>query len=233
MQEGAERRKLGGHVRARREADHARAPFGASGGRKVFEHTGVLKHERDLRARFGKVGRVGHLRRKHLQVEAQAIVGETADVALDPGIRGKVWPRREAVLRVLVPVQLHAHAAHEGIARKPVELRTHVIGADVGIGDNRVRPTGPVGGPLHPGRLVLISLGRPVGLHVDRLDDAEAVEVGAIFFDRIVAPDRLVGTENARLHRAHEPREVGLPPDVVMAVDDRNHAALLRPSDRT
>jgi hypothetical protein len=127
----------------------------------------VLEHERDLRARFGEIGRVGHLRRKHLQVEAQAIVGETADVALDPGIGGKVRPRREAVLRVLVPVQLHAHAVHERIAREPVELGTDVIGADVGIGDNRVRPTAPVGGSLHPGRLVLISVGRPVRLDVD------------------------------------------------------------------
>ena len=158
MQEGAESRKLGRHIRARREADHACTPFRASGCRKVFEHAGVLKHERDLRARFGKVRCVGHLRRKHLQVEAQAIVGEIPDVAADPGIRDKVRPRREAVLRVLVPVQLHAHAAHEGIARKPVELGTHVVGAHVGIGDDRVRPTRLVGGPLHPGRLVLISL---------------------------------------------------------------------------
>ena len=81
----------------------------------------------------------------------------------------------EAVLRVLVPVQLHAHAAHERVARKPVELRPHVVGAEVGIGDDRVRPSRLVRRPLHPGRLVLISLGRPVGLHVDRLDDAEAV----------------------------------------------------------
>jgi hypothetical protein len=130
-------------------------------------------------------------------------------------------------------VQLHAHAAHQGVAGKPVELGTHVIGADVGIDDNRVRPTRFVSGPLHPRRLVLISLGSPIGLHVDRLDDAKAVEVGAKFFDRIVAPDRLVGPKNARLHRPHEPREVGLPPDMVMAIDDRNHAALLRPSDRT
>ena len=43
---------------------------------------------------------------------------------------------------------------------------------------------------------------------------------------RIIAADRLVGSENARLHRADEPGQVGLPPDVMMAVDDRDHAAL-------
>ena len=234
MQEGAEAGELGRHIRARREADHACAPFRASGCREVLEHARVLKDERDLRTRLGEIRRIGHLRRKHLQVEAQAVVGEIrAMLRRILGSRDKVGPRREAVLRILVPVQLHAHAAHERIARKPVELRTHVVGAHVGIGDDRVRPACLVGGPLHPGRLVLISLRRPVGLHVDRLDDAEAGEVGAIFLDRIVAPDRLVGAENARLHRPDEPGKVGLPPDMMMAIDDRNHAALLRPSDRT
>ena len=172
MQEGAETRKLARHIGARREADHARAPFRASGGRQVFQHAGVLKDERHLRTRFGKVRGVGHLRREHLQIEAQAIVGEISNVAADLGIGDEIGPRREAILRVFVPVQLHAHAVHERIARQPVELRPRVIGAHVGIGDDRVRPARLVGGPLHPGRLLLVSLGRPVGLHINRFDDA-------------------------------------------------------------
>ena len=96
-----------------------------------------------------------------------------------------------------------------------------------------MRPAGLLRRALHPGGFVLETLVRPVGLDIDRLDDALAGEVVEIFVDRIVAPDRLVGTEDARLHRADEPRQVGLAPDVVMRVDDAGHAALLCRSDST
>ena len=193
----------------------------------------MLKHENDFRAGFRKIRRIRHLRREHLEVEAQAIVGETADVAADCRIGGEVAPGGEAVLRVFVPMQLHSHAAHEPIARKPIELRAHVLDAEVGVGDNRMRPARRLGRTLYPGGLVLVALARPVGLHIDRLDDAGARDIGAEFLDRIVAADRLVGAEDPGLHRPGEPGQVGLPPDVVMAVDHGNHAALPRPSAST
>ena len=100
-----------------------------------------------------------------------------------------------------MPVQLHAHAAHQRIARQAVELRAHVVDAEVGVGDDRVRPAGLVGRPLHPGRLVLVSARAPSWSARRPIDDAGAGEVGAELLDRIVAADRLVGTEDARLHR--------------------------------
>ena len=232
MQEGAEPGELGDHVAAGAQAHHSRAPFRPSGGRKVLKHAGVLQHEGDLRTSLRQAGCVRHLRGEHLEVEAQAIVGKITDVAPDPGIGDEIPPRGEAVLRVLMPVQLHARAANKRITRKPVELRPHVVGAKVGVGDDRMWPSRPVRRPLNPGGLVLIGLRGPVGLHVDRLGDAGAGDVGKELLDRIVAPDGFVGTENARLHRPREPRQVGLPPDVVMAVDHRSHAALRRPSAR-
>ena len=50
--------------------------------------------------------RVRHLRREDLEVEAPAVVGEPRDVAPKRRVGGEVRPRREAVLRVVVPVQL-------------------------------------------------------------------------------------------------------------------------------
>src|SRR6185437_13000469 len=90
-----------------------------------------------------------------------------------------------------------------------------------------------IGGLLYPGRLVLETVIRPVGLDVDRAGDATACEIAEIFIDRIVAADRLVGTEDARLHRTDQPGQVGLSPDMMMTVDNIRHAALLRPSAST
>jgi hypothetical protein len=60
-------------------------------------------------------------------------------------------------------------------------------------------------------------VGGPVGLHIDRLLHALPGDVGQVFGHRIVAADRLVGAEDARLHRARQPGQVRLPPDVEMA----------------
>ena len=107
-----------------------------------------------------------------------------------------------------------------GISREPVELRPDVVGHQVGIGDDARAasrcappPTAPIPPRPAPAR-------RPVGLDVDGLDHARACDVGEVLLDRVVAPDRLVGTEDARHHRPHEPRQVGLPPDMMMRVDD-------------
>ena len=134
---------------------------------------------------------------------------------------------REAVLRVLVPVELHAHAAHQregGLA--PQDLADVVV-EEVGVADDGVGPAVGVGGGLHPGDLVDGAGLGPVGLDVDRLLDAGAGDVGEVLLDRVVAADRLVGAEDARDHRALQPGEVGLAPDVVMPVDDADHAGRL------
>ena len=140
MDEGAERRGLGNDIRLRGERCHAGAPFGPALLGQVLQHAGVLQDERHLRARGGKLRGARHLRREHLQVEAPAVVGKRRDVALDLWVGRKVRPRREAIGLVLVPVQLHAHAAHQRILRQPIELRAHVVDGDVRIADDAVRP---------------------------------------------------------------------------------------------
>ena len=127
MNEGAESRELADDIRTRREPHHAGAPGRAAGGRQILQHAGMLQHERDLRTGLGKAGGVRHLRREHLQIEAPAIVGEPRDVAADRRVRAQIGARGETIERVLVPVQLHAHASHQRITREPVELRPDVV----------------------------------------------------------------------------------------------------------
>src|SRR5258705_4477877 len=88
-------------------------------------------------------------------------------------------------------------------------------------------------GLLHPGGFVFEAVVGPVGLHIDRARYTGACEIAEIFLDRIVAPDRLVGAEDARLHRAAQPGQVGLTPDMMMGIDNISHAAFLCPSERT
>ena len=114
-----------------------------------------------------------------------------------------------------------------GYLRQPIELRPHVVDRHVGVADDAVRPAARVGHLLHPGDLVLEFVLRPVRLHVDRLHHARAGEVLEELVDQVVAPDRPVGAEDARLHRAGQPRHVGLPPDVMVRIDDVGHAARL------
>ena len=189
---------------------------------EVFEHAGVLQDEGGVRKIRREPRRARHLAAEDLQVEGKIVVGERRKIPAEGLVVGEIGAAREAVLRVLVPVQLHAHAAHQRILLQPVELRAHVLGQQIGIADDRVRPAAFVGGLLHPRDLVLGALLRPVRLHVDGFFHAAAGDVGEIFLDRIVAADFFVGPEDARQHRAGEPGQIGLPPDVMMRVDDGN-----------
>ena len=181
----------------------------------------------------GEFAGTGHLAGEDLEVEAPAVVSKLGDVLLHGRVANKVGLRREAVLRVFVPVQLHPQATHAGIFAQPVELRAHVGSEEVGIADDRLRIAGFVSSALYVGDLVGERLLGPIGLHIDGADDVAAGDIGKVFADRIVAPDRLVGAEDARLHRPFEPGQIGPPPDVVMGVDNGVHAALTFARPRT
>ena len=100
------------------------------------------------------------------------------------------------------------------------------LGEQIDIADDAVRPAARVGHRLHPLDLVERAGGRPVGLYIDRARNAVRFGVGQIFADQVVAPQRLIGPEDARHHGPGEPRQIGLPPDVMMGVDDAGHAPL-------
>jgi hypothetical protein len=76
----------------------------------------MLQHEDDLRAGLRQIRCVRHLRHEHLEVEVYAVIGEMTDVAANLGNGDEIPPSDEAVLRVLVPMQLHARAANERVA---------------------------------------------------------------------------------------------------------------------
>ena len=113
--------------------------------------------------------------------------------------------------------------AGRAVWRQAIEGRADVRGHEIGIGDERVGKTGLVMGA---GDIVgLLDRVGPVRLDIDGFLDAGAFQVGEEFGDGIVAADRLIGPEDARLHRSGEPGEGGLPPDVMMRVDDGHVAA--------
>src|SRR3984893_17102194 len=102
----------------------------------------MLQNELHLRARSRKPRAIGHLRRKNLQIEAPSIFSKPRDVATDCCVSAEIGTCSEAVERIFVPVQLHACAAHQRIARETVELRAHVVDAKIRIGDEGEWPSG-------------------------------------------------------------------------------------------
>src|ERR1700689_2175721 len=106
----------------------------------------MLQDERDLGRAGGKLSRALHLAGKHLQVEAPVIVGKPRDIALQRRIAGKVWLWGETILRVFMPVQLHAQSAHPAIFRQSVELWTDIVGEEIRVTDNALGKAGLVGG---------------------------------------------------------------------------------------
>ena len=172
---------------------------------------------------------------ENLEVESPAIVGKVRDVFLQASDRGPGRdPTAKLVLRVLVPLQLHPQSAHAGIFGQAVELRPHVARPENRhsrrwLAEIRFRRRLAARRRLRPRSA---SFG-PIALHVDGLRHAGAGEIGQIFADQIVAPDRLVGAEDARLHRSVEPRQIAAAPDVVMRVDDVRHAAFSFAISRT
>lgn len=112
-------------------------------------------------------------------------------------------------------------------------MGARVLDAEIGVGYESVRPAGFPVRALHPRCFVGKPILRPVGLHINGLADPAACDVVEIFGYGVAARDRLVGTENTRLHWAEQPGQISLAPDVVVGVDDPAHAALRSASDRT
>ena len=138
----------------------------------------MLKDEGDFGSSCGKLGCTFHLPGENLEVEGPAIVGQIPDVCLQLRIAGEVRSRGETVLRILVPLQLHPHAAHAAIFGKAVKLRAYVIGEKIGVPDDPLREAGLVGRLLHIGDFILETVLCPIGLNIDGLGHAVARKVG-------------------------------------------------------
>ena len=205
MQEGAEAGQFRHHVGPLRQQRHAGTPGLEAGRRQILQHAGVLQDEADAGTGIGKLGRTGHLRREHLQIEGPAIFAQSRDVAPERGITRQIRARCETVLRIVVPVQLHPDAAHQGECRQLLQLGPHIFSGEIRIGDDGVRPAGFPRGVGDIADLIEETLLRPVRLHVDRPRDAGGGDVSQIFRDGVVATDRLVGSKDPRQHRTEQP----------------------------
>ena len=182
------------------------------------------EHHRHVGKRLGEGSAVPHLRGEDLKLEDETVLRHQRDVLAQRRVVHHRRPVGEAVLLILVPMELHADAAQQRVLALCFKDVPNVGIAQVGVADDGVGVSGAVGLGLHPGDLVDGPCGRPVGLHIDRLRNTAALDVAQIFLDGIVAPDRLIGAEDARQHRPLEPRQVLPAPDVVVRVDDPVHS---------
>jgi hypothetical protein len=117
-------------------------------------------------------------------------------------------------------MHLLADASEPRMGLHGIERCADVVLGKIGKADNGVREAMRIGGSLQPGDFLDAARRLPIGLDIDRGNDARVLDVGKIFADRIVAPDRVVGSKNARHCRSGQPRLVGFTPDVMMGVDD-------------
>ena len=168
----------------------------------------------------GEPRRDRHLRREDLKVEGETVVGERGEISPEQRVVGQVVALGEAILRIVVPMELHANTADQRDPRQPVE-RQGARRPPSGRHRRRCRaasPSAPLPPAPMPPRPPPVRLASWPGHR--RIHDAAAGDVGEVFLDRVVAADRLIGPEDARHHRPREPRQIGLPPDVMMRVDD-------------
>ena len=198
MNEGAEPGELDVDIRALRERGHAVAPKLPALGRHVFQHAGMFEHEGRRPGTHPPAARHRHLAREYLHFEQQTVIGKQRQSSAPVGVVHDIRPRRKAILRIFVPMQLLADAPCCRQLRRRFEQRSRVGIGEVGMRDIGVRPAGLIGNRLHPLCLVIALPCRPVGLDVDRFDDVAAGDIAAVFGDRIVAADRLIRTENSR-----------------------------------
>ena len=123
-------------------------------------------------------------------------------------------------------------ATHTRVCLLAVERRSRIGGAQVGMRNDAVGKAVGVPDRLSPCDFLELIAGSDVHLHENRLHDAVWLRVRPVIVDRIVAANGAVFAEDARLHRAREPRHAGGAPDVVMRVDDgfvqRCHALRIR-----
>jgi hypothetical protein len=207
MQEGAKAAQLDVDVRAVRQTLHAIPPSRTARVAQVLQHPGMHQDHRQPRQVRRQLGAARHLAREDLPVEHQAVLGEHGQVPAQPRVVHQVRAGGEAVERVLVPVQLHPHAPQpRGRLGLPLQHgRRTLLVEQVQVADDRMRPAAPLRHLLDPAHFVQLAALGPIRLDIDRRDHAAAGNIVEELFHRVVAADRLVGAEDAWLHRPRQP----------------------------
>ena len=114
--------------------------------RCVFQHSGVLQDECDIRACAGQIRGARHLVGKDLQVETPAEVGQFGDVALAPPVRRASRGARQTDTRGFRASGIAGGCRRmSGKSLQLFQLRPDILGGEVGKSDDGVRPPPRVG----------------------------------------------------------------------------------------
>ena len=95
----------------------------------------MLEHEHDVREGPRQLRAVHHLGSENLQFEEQAVIGQQGEATAPIRIVHDIGARREAILRILVPMHLLPDAPRRRQRGQPLEQGAGVGVGKVGVGD--------------------------------------------------------------------------------------------------
>ena len=104
----------------------------------------MLENEDGVRERSRQPGAVRHLARENLQFEQQPVIGKHRQPATPVLVVHDIGTRREAILRILMPMQLLSDTPGCRQLRQTSDQCAGIGIAEIGVGDIGVRPAGGV-----------------------------------------------------------------------------------------
>ena len=174
-----------------------------------------------VRKRPGEVDCVLHLAGKYLQLKHQSTIPYFGEPPTPGRVAHPVRARREAILRVRMPVELLTDASQKRALHLRIEQIGHPRIGQAGAAHDRVGKAHLIRDRLHPANFSQLAACRPVGLDVHRAGDPGQAAISEKFGRQVVAANGLIGTEDSWHGRTVQPRQIGAAPKMVVGVNDR------------
>lgn len=150
MLECAQTGKLDVYVGASGEAPQTGSPELHIFRRKILQHAGMGEYKFHCGKILGNLSGIRHLRGEDLKLERQFAISYLSETTLPLRRLHQIGPRRKAVLRIEVPMQLLPDPTHIAEAHLLVEHSRAVILLEVSVSDNCMRKAAVVRNRLDP-----------------------------------------------------------------------------------
>src|ERR1700744_2990664 len=100
----------------------------------------MLKHERYIRKSLGQIGAITHLPGKDLEFKQKSIIHQTRQTAAPLRVFHRGGLGREAILRVLEPMNLLSNATRRRKFGQLLDQTSAIVIREIGISDVSMRP---------------------------------------------------------------------------------------------